>query len=198
MSGGIIFPFGGEMPQELKDQIDRKTAEGKLMTRQFEDLLSRLTHDDMDVLNALFIQFARESDQALYFAGIVMGYQHKYDGSCLGCGHIHDDVGDALHGILEKDGPKLPLVDKEAIAAEVAHRRGETIIEEMVMLFSEEQYDKLCDEYRVNPLELDKDKAFQDMRVMCQGCGMVYVTLQDRMLKDPASCSGCHIKAAQG
>lgn len=201
MSGGFFFPmppgFGGEVPQEAKDAMDRRAAEEKLRTRQLEDFLSRMTHDDIELLGGLFIQSARDSEQAMYLAGMLVGYQHKRDGSCLGCGKIHDDLGDAIHSILDKGKP-IPQDQINKIDWDGSDKDGEVHVDEMVLLFTEKQYDKLCAEYRVNPIELDKDKPFHEMRVLCSGCGMQYPHLQDRMIKPPEECSGCMVKAAHG
>lgn len=34
--------------------------------------------------------------------------------------------------------------------------------------------------------------------VKCLGCGMQYVSLRDRMIKEPDDCHGCHLKSANG
>lgn len=187
----------GEMPDHIRAELERRADESKLLVKQFEEFLAGMTHDERDMLHSIFMQFSTDKKLPAYYAGILIGYQHRNDGSCLGCGNVHDDAQDAVDKILGAaptvQQKPVQLVDIEALRAQV-----EKDEERPVWHTSEDEYDRLAELYRVNPLEIDAERPMKEMRVLCKGCGIVYPNLGDRMVKKPEECSGCFIKAAQG
>lgn len=60
------------------------------------------------------------------------------------------------------------------------------------------EIERLSNEAEPNPAMVAYNMTIKDGALACAGCGQVYPSLEDRMLRNPDDCSGCKQKSAWG
>jgi hypothetical protein len=191
------MPFAfGEMPEELRQMIDRQHLEAQVTRNEVDRFMDELPLDDLVTLRVIIRHVATDPSNYGFFDGIIYTRLRK-EGRCTTCGgpdHDHEaleslnsDEGNT--GEIYKDVPgltaaaeklkDLPTVD--AIMAESG--------------LSVEDYTHMT-EYDLD--DLRDSETGELLGFVCTRCGMVYPSIADRMLRRPDECSGCFRKAGHG
>lgn len=173
-----FFPLG-ELPDGIKQaiaaQIDQHQMASTASYHSMFTMFDELSKDQLMTLGGIFHILAQENaGLANYLEGITATYMRLKHDTCMGCGASH--TPDFSESQDQADTPvSVPVIRDEPTAEEEA------------------EYNVRLDKYN---LEHHFDSGV--MRFRCRGCGREYPTLEDRELRKPEDCSGCHEKAKWG
>lgn len=188
-----LFPTSGEEVMALMQRNQMLALDSSnRITQMVDDLLP----EQLAVLRDIMQRASQEDLYAAYMEGIFSASLHiKYPEHCPGCGGNHLDHAESLgiasspvkEGSAEERLGKVPyqqpaLFEDDNVATE----------EESPLQILQDQ----LTEYGVTPIDTESMTG----PVTCDGCGIVYPNLEDRMLRDPGvkGCSGCQQKAKFG
>lgn len=197
----LIGPGGQQLPPEIEEALRRQQehaemhaeARGHEMLRFFEEL----SEDQLIQLRSILSACAADDTgrYASHLEGFVNGVLQWKHGVCLGCGSKHGDASDLIkeEEVTTDDGTEqLELFsDPEPQAAETAAQEQDRMSLMMGYVVRE-------------PTQRDFDNglvmAEGERPVLCELCGMLYQSLEDRMLRRPGmdGCQGCQHKSAHG
>lgn len=205
----LIGPGGQPLPEEIEQALRRQQehaemhaeARGHEMLRFFEEL----TEDQLSQLRSILSACAVDDTgrYASHLEGFVNGVLQWKHGVCLGCGSKHTDASD----LIKETVPGGTLGKKEV---DELNRVTDDGTEQLELSFEEtaaQEQDRmsLMMGYSVRePNQRDFQQGLIKMPdekpVICEGCGMLYQSLEDRMLRAPGvdGCQGCQHKAAHG
>lgn len=176
-----MFYFG-DMPEELKEMIERQHMEAQADQADLDRVIETMQIDDLLVVRRMLrIVATNGAHAAAFFDGQIYA-RLRANGLCVNCGQPDHDH-EALAQELADAAP--PPVDEPA--------PGQLLIPGTE--FTEEQHRQMA-EYGLDDLR-DED-THQLLGFICLNCGMRYPSIEDRMLRNPDDCSGCHIKSAHG
>lgn len=107
MPMGMPFAFIGEIPDEIKQQMqenrDRHEMAAEVWRHEVNDLLHTLTAEQLATFRRLLL--AMDANTVNYYNGVTTTLLELKHGVCPGCGKNHDEdllaVGQEIHG---KDG----------------------------------------------------------------------------------------------
>lgn len=172
------FGFGNfdELPDEIKQQISEQMAEHRAHMEHHEMANSNIRHQvyklfedqSQENLQMLIILLHSLGKKATYWAGYSVAVMHRRFNLCPADGQNHDEE---LKSVADPQG-EMPWED-------FVHTVPDDVLRKM-------------NEYNVNFIPNEWPK------VRCERCGMMYVSLEDRMLRDPEACAGCFSKSAHG
>lgn len=217
MSMGGWFPFqppSQEEQREMRAEAERNAASADAFFHGFQRMLEESSEDDLITLRTMLqVVTQRTSDDlACRWHGMVMMALKSRFNICIHCGTNHDNEVPRPEKPLFDKGGTHPLLDLEAMR--------ETLIEQSpgkppqpfedrernsdgtIPFLPEER--EIMDEYHLDDSYEEADPPlFLGFR--CTGiegwnkpCGVVYPSLQDRMLNPPEKCSGCQTRMAHG
>jgi hypothetical protein len=187
-----FFSFD-DLPDEVKESM-RAAYERHQMEHDVvaHELVRALMEMDVDHLSALhrILGICKDDTTAIaYYIGVVSVLRSTRTKLCLACGKNHDE---ALHAMFQ-DESGAPKADPNApatpgISPAIAGQDGESDSTE------------LSDADRADLMELYNLIQHPNGRIFCGGCGQKYVSLEDRMLREPgpAGCDSCQQKAKWG
>lgn len=169
----------GEMQRRIAEELDRRRAHYEEVRNLFKTADAHTLHLLKTIVGSIATSEYPERDAAR-IEGVIIGHLEERD-VCSGCGRDH--LLNEYQRVVD-EGKKA----SESPAREVSsdHSSGELAGEALVAALKE---------YR---LRLRSPSDATDKAVTCVGCGMVYPSLDDRMLSPPDDCSGCRQKAAWG
>lgn len=197
-----------ELRKMMEAQQDRHMMEASAFIHGVERLFNELGKDDLLIVRELIKSCSNEYNSA-YFDGQVSSYVKVRFGICASCGVNHDEeqMPDLFQG--------TPLTDELIETIKQVGMKGSIILpndDEFTVerpVYSED-----------NPLHLDEVKLTMmkeyhledawdaDTKVFlgfaCTGvsgsgpCGMIYQSIEDRMLREKDQCSGCSTKSRWG
>lgn len=184
----MFFPVGDDMPEQLKSAIaqaiDHHNMHHESSHLEIMRLFDELSKDGLRTLTQIFTLLGR-ADPGLvhYFEGLGVAHMTLKFGVCVSCGEDHDaqlnaDNAPTTAGSFA-DTEKQAPADQDAMSQAVSYALTASNLE------------ALFKEYNVQPTQ-------QYPQVACGNCGQPYSSLEDRMLKKPGDCSGCHQKAKWG
>ena len=165
-------------------------------------LFSELSQDQLMILRNMMHQlvFSDDGKLAAYYEGQVATVLNLKFNVCPSCGVDHDKEAASF---------EAPEADMKSTVTDVVNEtineyreKAQDKLQEMLPTFdlSEEDLANM-EKYHLDDLR-DADNH-QILGFRCTGvngvaCGMVYPSIEDRMLRDPDTCSGCQQKAAWG
>lgn len=168
--------------EEYQAMMERQQMESESLRHDMERLLDELTKEQLITLRHMLVHAGTSAEYAQYWCGAIGGTL-KYKHSMCGCGKDHD---------------------AELLAPPAEPVVVSSVPEEKQFLSPDEITTKM-DEYNVRaPEKADYDKGLQhtaeEAPVICKGCGMLYQSLEDRMLQAPGipGCPGCIQKTKWG
>lgn len=179
-----FFPFQMEPPSEEQiAEMKEMQARAEMHSSEFmHSAIGLLESADVETLNALynlFVMIEHNSDLLHYFQGICIARQRTLESVCLACGKDH----------------MAELLDPADAPAPVEHPADAT-------LHKQDELDRRVAqaiEYHVKPVDEWWGKfVCTGIEGTNEGCGLVYETLEDRIVKEPEDCHGCFIKASHG
>lgn len=175
MHFGFINP--DDIPPEvlniLRQQQDLHEMNHDDQSHQFLALIEELSEEQLITLRMLIsLVGGHGSTIAWYFSGLITQRLRQISGVCL-CGKKHDPSD---------------LLDNEQKAGEPPRMPAE----------QEEYYEAKLKEYGVE--DIGDPLGTGASRVRCLGCGDVFISLEDRMLRPVGvkGCAGCQHKAKFG
>lgn len=218
----MVFP--PDMPEEMKAQIAAQSQRAGMIRADVElrmaHFFDSLDADQMQSLRIIMGQITRQPALAHYFEGIaVAGMFLKYgnsaftfDPSLLGKSGVPGvdrlptaQPPQADQAVGQAEAPAAPVADSprpqihpDALGAEIdpdfdpPAEPPAQVIGVPGYATSDAGEAALMAQYNVKQKEPGKPE------VICQGCGLEYVSLADRMVKRPDDCHGCQEKARWG
>lgn len=172
-------------PQELVEHMRQHQIAHRMHTvdntHLVNDLIYKLDEEGLRALDLIICHTADDPRTAGFFRGQISARLQTDFGLCP-CGDNHGDIS-SLTGDEQQPGNIDPLEDVRNQLDEEA--KPERTRDEVVALMK--QYN----------LEYDEDPDTPYI-MKCKGCGKGSVSLDDRMLRAPDACTGCHEKSAWG
>lgn len=175
----MFFPPG--MPEELKEQIKAHVREHHdnhmIYRHQVVYFLQSLKEEQLSVIKDMFVALETQDNAATagFYQGLIASLLSDKFGHCIACGSKHEDE---LHKIVSEG-----TVDTDNSVPKPWP--------DLVTGLDTDTRKNLAD-YRLNIVTQDYPK------VACRDCGMIYQSLEDRMLKAPEDCIGCIQKEKWG
>lgn len=169
-------------------------------------LFNELQLDQLMTLRNMMHQlvFSEDGKLAAYYEGQVATVLQIRHNVCPSCGVDHDKEAAEF----KEDGDEVPPTEANLASETIGEYRDKAEsqpqdkLQEMLPTFdlSEEDLDNM-EKYHLDDLR-DADNH-QILGFKCTGvngveCGMIYPSIEDRMLKPADSCTGCQSKAAWG
>lgn len=161
------------------EQIEQARMAGETNGHESREFFDSLNERQLRKLSGLLNHIVNtEGTAGVFYIGLISAFIDIKFGSCMACGKNHDDE------LAKMSGQKIP--DPDIIAPlNVDHDPG-------FPAKGTPEYDRLMVAYNT---EQDDDGSD---RVMCKGCGLWYINLQDRALRRKDACHGCIEKAKWG
>lgn len=203
----MFFPFG-PIPEEVKRQMeeahDRQRAETEAWHNEQNDFFDGMSKDQLVTLNRILRNMGEDLSgrTAAFYEGIVQSlltFKHKV---CPSCGIDHAEeftsglgtiLGDMIRPLIPKVGEPLNLPPgHEQLTFDDALKDADMSVEETVDLAEELHRKQQMERYNVEP------DAENPPFLKCRGCGLTYVSLEDRMVKAANDCHGCAHKSKWG
>jgi hypothetical protein len=166
----------------MKAYIERQENSSLVYQHRVSHFFSSLNEEQLSIIRDIISSISGDERLGGYYGGITTMLLVKDHGYCMACGGKHDDE---LARLLREHSEQEEEEEKEE---EEEDRPSGSKWSDYVL--TDETSEALAD-YRVNLLD-------PPPQVACRDCGMIYPSLEDRMLKPPDYCSGCFSKAAHG
>lgn len=191
----IVFPPG--MPEEDQEKIKKSMRDGRyhalVEQHRIAHFFDALDEEGLLALRTIVqsLTVTKSAHQSGYYIGVITQMLvHKF-GYCRGCGAKHDDELAAMlkdaHNESGTDNVAAPSGPKQEAQGE--NLSAPTSWSEVPL---EPEFLENLAIWGMNLVTNEYPK------VACKNCGLEYVSLEDRMLKTPDNCHGCHHKAAHG
>lgn len=181
----MSFAFIGPDPEELRKMEEHNRAHQQDKAHAVRDLLLKLSNEELELLDTLFYNATDNDPYCAWMRGQIKVYRELKHGVCA-CGEVHDPDAD-----LQKMIEKQKQGDEPKQIEDAQQRAAREMIEATAPDGQIWADDELIDKYRlwVHP---------ETGHLHCRDCGQPYVSLEDRMLKEPSDCHGCQMIAGQG
>lgn len=182
-------------PHELQAHLQEVAAQRHLAAQdhihQRNDFFEKLPKDQLDLVDTMLLQAVNDNTFGHYLRGIIAEIQRRKGFVCT-CGHDHDAEAAAAFGApADPDKSNTPGVDTTTPDGVGSDTEPGAL--------SGAARDAAMREYgleQVNPA----DQPDHPTGLRCINCHQVYVSLEDRMLREPGmdGCGGCQVKSAHG
>lgn len=192
-------PDGVQLPEEieqaLRAQLDRAEMSADVTRHDVLRFFDEMTSENLVTLRMLLHHAAGDESgrYASHLEGLISGVLQYKHGLCMGCGKKHDDASElivqSLPNTVEKDDPQLINDGTEQLELFINEGNEETYFANM----------KKWGLRQVGPADAVVSSE-GERPVICEGCGSLYQSLEDRMLRAPGidGCGGCQHKSAHG
>lgn len=186
---GIQLPE--ELEQALRAQMDRVEMSADATRHDVLRFFDELSSEQLVTFRMLIHHCASDETgrYASHLEGLISGILQYKHGLCMGCGKKHDDpselLKEGLPNTVEKDDP---LLIKDGT-------------EQLELFAQASDFDENMEKFGMRlPQEGEVEAQPEEKPVICTGCGALYQSLEDRMLRAPGvdGCYGCQHKAAHG
>lgn len=202
----FLFPTP-EAIAEMQARHEMLQEDWRNRVRQMIDIQ---TPENLVVLRDLLSQMSQMPQLVSYYEGVLASALiHKYPDRCEGCGDdknhgerpLDGHTGE-LHSIRETEKREVPLDEMNATArremeqADVLINEDGSLNEAMISSEPMENLKAQFDLYEVYPEDPDEPLSW----VRCNNCGTRYVSLKDRMVREPGKpgCGTCVQKEKWG
>lgn len=189
----FIFPPGTpeEMQQQIKTMVDRQKMAATVAKQQISRLFKEVTDDQLETLAHLFHTVVENPAAALFYEGFAKALLATRTDVWPGWDE-NDSVATVGFG---EDGASVDI-DLTVLSTPLADKPEDPlhIEREIDDIHSGIDHDALMNEY---DLQVSTENPG---RLQCKGCGIEYISLEDRMLRPagPGGCNGCQQKARWG
>lgn len=180
--------FHFAIPDDVPEQAQhRNQIETEAARHEFQTMFDEMSPEHLKILQAMMHAIGLgDPNLALWFEGTILGLMKAKYNICMTCLVNHDEEVSQMDTEVKEDSSEKPLVWKPRSPED----------------FSELDK-KVMKEYHLDDQWDEDTMAF--MGFACTGiegargpCGLVYQSIEDRMLREPESCSGCHKRMGQG
>jgi hypothetical protein len=213
-----FFSVPEEVQEKLREHYERHEMMKEEFRHSFQRIFEELPEDHLRTIRTMLsvISDQDESSLAAEWLGMASWALKTRFNVCVTCGVNHDEElaetpppqekGGYFEEVpLDCDNPECP--DAGRCGGRCAQKFSDTSSEadQPLPMFYEPSEDerKLMDEYHLDDLRDQDSNEF--LGFICTGiqgwnkpCGMRYPSIQDRMLREPESCSGCHQRMMHG
>lgn len=167
------FIGGGDIPDEVREELERRQMEALDEQNQMWDFLLTLPPEQLMLIQNLCVSAIHDKTYVHRLLGIITGiFRLQHGDRCGGCGKNHDaDILDEAANELQAEGNDTKQADLQEASLKDAH-------------------DAAMFAYNL--------EGAQNNMVRCKGCGLIYPSLEDRMMRGVNDCHGCHIRSAHG
>lgn len=183
--------IGIPLTAEMQAHLERQDMAIESYRHDVQRLFDELPKEHLLTLRIMLNQFTTEADSRLtsYYEGVVAAtLAHRFD-VCGGCGINHSDE------VLDETAPDEPDEDLAEVPMKAADLFGISMVEGGLSELSVEQF-KQMEEYNLD--DVRDETTLKLLGFICKGCGLRYVSIEDRMLRAPDACHGCYLKSAHG
>jgi hypothetical protein len=204
----MTFPFFFHQPsEEDRAKMEEERKEHELRLDEFrhssQRLFDELSEDQLTTLSMMLHIIADQPGPhlATMWEGMALtARKYRFD-VCATCNVNHDT--EIQKAAAPKDEPKTKHLDDTSFDSPYFEMQKDP--EPMLPIFGD-----LTDEDRMNMAQYHLDDVYEEgtgvlLHFACTGikgmngpCGATYPTIEDRMLKEPENCSGCHTRMAHG
>jgi hypothetical protein len=196
--GFFAYEPSEEEQEKMREAHDRQQMSIEAFKHASQRMFEELSEEHLSTLQTmLHIILSRTNDPMVaQWEGIVSTYLKVKYGICITCNvnHEHEAPRPPEPEKMDEDNREVNLL---------IDRLDDTHLKEP--LFIPSNVREMMDEYHIDDTyEEDSDglifKGFActGIKGMRGGCGMIYPSIDDRRLRGPEECSGCHRKMAQG
>jgi hypothetical protein len=196
MSFPFLFgpPPTPEEEEEMRARHERRTMENEAFQHGFQTMFDEMPLDHLRTLRTMLSTTCGDQHTSTYFEGMVVATMKYRFGVCMTHGTNHDE--------------ELPITPPTQEEAEVTERMVEKVGEaadEVLPIFGELSDGEKEQMKRYHLDDLRDEDTHELLGFICTGingsrgsCGHVYVSIEDRMLRDTEECSACFVKQATG
>lgn len=175
------------LPPEIKEAHNRYQMETEAARHEFQTMLMELPLDHLKVLQNMFHSTGcGDNHLATWFEGIILGIMKVKYNLCMTCMVNHDEE----------------VAEMDTETKEPEPMDDENIVTVHGVQFSETDYSNMTTYHIEDIWDVDTNEFLGFMctgiQGMKQGCGMRYPSIEDRMLREPESCSGCFAVMGHG
>lgn len=197
----MTFPFGEPTPEQIKE-LEEQVQMTKLAWDEFrhgvQRLFEELPEDQLSIL-ASMLNHLTHCEQPELLAASWGSYAtwelKKRFNICASCGVNHDKEFQVEH-----PNPEPETSEDEKAAAFIPYE--DRVKNDGTIDFTSSER-ALMTKYHLDDAYDEDTKKF--IGFMCTGiegmrgaCGIIYPSLDDRMIKEPEDCHGCHVRMMHG
>lgn len=193
-----IFSFG-DLPEELQNALRQQAAQAEMASDDFGHSIIRFMDEaDDEALTTVrsmmhMLVHSTDSPLASYWEGMLTWARKERYGICPAHGVDHSKE------LADMSGQEVPPAGDE-----MDMRSGTPVNEQITPASFSPAQRGTMEQYHVDDAYDADTRAFIGFRCTgivggpVDGCGMIYTSLEDRMVHEPEHCSGCFAKAAHG
>ena len=184
-----------QLPEEIREAMERHQQLHQMQADDYRHSVQRF-FDELDKDQLVTFRWMLRnmgmggSQLAQYYEGQISQILYTKFNICPGCMVNHDEeVAEQLQGEHQKH-----------VAASVGTHDPKQV---PAIALNEDGTRYHTDTEIAQMLEYNIDDAYEEgttnfLGYICKGCGTIYVSIEDRMLRAPDECSGCIQKAKWG
>lgn len=192
--------FGMQVPisDEMKRQIDQHMMAQESLIHDIKRFFEEVPQEHLVTLGYLLRRIGDDDTGKLcsYFEGVItQTLALKYD-VCGGCGQSHDEQ------IPVQEEQLFEMPDEVDLASEPSDIEPPEVEPDWAveatagnMQLTKQDIQNMG-EYHLD--DLRDSETNELLGFICTGCGLQYVSIEDRMLRPADSCQGCFLKSAHG
>lgn len=190
MEGFSVFGMPPEIAAEMQRQQELHAMSISATRHDIVNLFKALDKDQLITLRLMFQSC--EGDYASSMAGYITAHLELLHDICPGCSKVHEEptVGDFMENTVSA-ADVAEAMTKDAVKPESAAEEQDRM--SLLMGYGVRDHNEQDIQ---NGLVLSEGER----PVICEGCGMLFQSLEDRMLRRPGmdGCQGCQHKSAHG
>jgi hypothetical protein len=190
MSESHFHGFFGSVPPELAAQVERHQMQAEDYRHAVARFFDEISQENLFTFMSLMHTISGNTEGpganlASYYEGITLATLHERFNACMGCGKDHDKIAEEFTPPTDNVGKPQPAPGSESPSSVTPEELNPQALKDM-------------EEYNLDDVR-DSD-TLKLIGFVCKGCGMRYITIDDRMKQPPGveGCSGCRSKAKWG
>lgn len=197
-----FFSIPEEVQQKLREHYERHEMMKEEFRHSFQRIFEELSEDQLRTIRTMLSVISDQDDShlAAEWLGMASWALKTRFNICVTCGINHDEE-------LTEEPPSEKKEEEyfDNVPHTTVTRMYKVDDDQPLPSFYEPSEDerKLMEQYHLDDLRVEGTNEF--LGFICIGikgwdkpCGMKYPSIQDRMLRDPESCSGCHQRMMHG
>ena len=183
--------FPEDMPEEVRQAIEQQNMIVMSHGHEVHSFINSLNEEQLDTLRGILVNYW-DRPTAAFLVGNIANIMVTKFGRCPVCGQDHDE---ALHEMADEGKDDNVPEDEQykLFSGTKAEPMTETQWANFISILPQSVMEDL------NEYGLTLIKQVWPM-VRCKGCGIEYVSIEDRKLRVPGidGCHGCQQKSATG
>lgn len=199
-----FFSIPEEVQQKLREHYERHEMMKEEFRHSFQRIFEELSEDQLRTIRTMLSVISDQDDShlAAEWLGMASWALKTRFNICVTCGINHDE--ELAEPPEQKEAAQYFETVNDPTLAKVLIIQADSADQPLPSFYEpSEDERKLMEQYHLDDLRVEGTNEF--LGFVCTGikgwdkpCGMRYSTIQDRMLRDPESCSGCHQRMMHG